>query len=61
MSQTAEFVRLGKEGCVCASQEALYKLRQASYKSHLTLHKFLFDYEFEKSKADPTLYVRNRD
>lgn len=51
----------GKQYWIYFLKKALYGLRQASREWHLTLQQFILDYEFEQSKAGPTLFVWVRD
>lgn len=61
VSQLDGFVGLGKEYWVYVLRKALYALRQASRKWHMTVHNFLRDSGFEQFRADPTLYVWGRN
>lgn len=61
MIQPNGFLCTEKQNWVYFEKTALYGLRQASREWHLTLQRFLLDYGFKQSKADPTQYVWVRD
>lgn len=61
VSSSDGFARVVQEDCNCVLRKALYGLRPSSRGWYFSLHKFLGEYGFGQSKADPALYVWNSE
>ncbi|KAJ0580022.1 putative RNA-directed DNA polymerase [Helianthus annuus] len=61
MSQPPGYVNPDLPNHICKLRKSLYGLKQAPRAWYMELTKFLLDFGFRKSQADPSLFIYNND
>ena len=61
MRQPPGFVEDGKENLVCKLEKSLYGLKQSPKCWNYAINSFLIKLDFQQSKSDSCLYIRNID